>query len=117
MTDHEERRETVSNDAPTTTTALPSRPTMPLPFDRSKLKDEIRQKRSCSPVDFSTMPEECDRLLNLPPISHRKEHEEGGEAEEKKEEIPDENEEIDCGDLFGSKRFFLIDEENLSSSL
>jgi hypothetical protein len=33
------------------------------------------------------MPEECDQLLNLQPIIHKK----------------TEDEEIDCGDLFGSK--------------
>jgi hypothetical protein len=62
---------------------------MPLPFERSTLEERIKKKRSCSPIDLKTMPEECDRLLNLPSICHRT------------DEIRDE--EIDCGDLFGSE--------------
>jgi len=61
---------------------------MPSPFDRSKLKEQIQTKKTCSPVDLSKMPEECDQLLNLQPIIHQK------------------DEEIDCGDLFGSKYCF-----------
>ncbi|UJR35445.1 hypothetical protein I4U23_028201 [Adineta vaga] len=64
------------------------RPKMPSPFDRSKLKDQIKAKRTCSPIDLSKMPEDCDQLLNLQPIIHQK-----------PEQIHDE--EIDCGDLFG----------------
>ena len=66
-----------------------NQPKMPSPFDRSKLKEQIKIKRTCSPIDLSTMPKECDQLLNLRPIVHRQQ-----------KEIP--NEEIDCGDLFGS---------------
>jgi hypothetical protein len=58
---------------------------MPSPFDRSKLKDQIQNKQTCSPLDLAKMPEECDQLLNLQPIIQQK------------------DEEIDCGDLFGSK--------------
>jgi hypothetical protein len=64
---------------------------MPSPFDRSELKEQIKTKRTCSPLDLSKMPDECDQLLNLQPIVHQK----------NEEEVHDE--EIDCGDLFGSK--------------
>jgi hypothetical protein len=57
---------------------------MPSPFDRSKLKEQIQTKRTCSPLDLSKMPQECDQLLNLQPIIDQK------------------DEVIDCGDLFGS---------------
>lgn len=64
---------------------IPNRPKMPSPFDRSNLKDQIKTKQTCSPLDLAKLPTECDQLLNLQPIIHQK------------------DEEIDCGDLFGSK--------------
>jgi hypothetical protein len=68
---------------------------MPSPFDRSNLKDHIKTKQNCSPLDLAKLPKECDQLLNLQPIIHKK------------------HEEIDCGDLFGSKylfqRIFVLD--------
>ncbi len=67
---------------------IPNRPKMPSPYDRSELQDQIRKKQRCSPLDLAKMPEECDQLLNLQPILRQKE------------------EEIDCGDLFGSEYFF-----------
>lgn len=74
------------------------RPKMPSPLDRSNLKEQIKKKQQCSPLDLAKMPEECDQLLNLPPIVQQKQ---------------EEQEEIDCGDLFGSKfqispNFFII---------
>jgi len=65
---------------------------MPSPFDQLKLKEQIQIKQKCSPLDLLKMPEECDQLLNLQPIIHKK-----------IEEIDHRDEEIDCGDLFGSK--------------
>ena len=70
---------------------IPNRPKMPSPFDRTRLKELIKMKRTCSPIDLSIMPQECDQLLNLPPIVRQKEDDDNDE------------EEIDCGDLFGSK--------------
>jgi hypothetical protein len=67
---------------------IPNRPKMPSPFDRSNLKDQIKTKQTCSPLDLAKLPTECDQLLNLQPIIHQK------------------DEEIDCGDLFGSKYCF-----------
>lgn len=63
---------------------ISDRPKMPSPLDRSNLRDQIKNKQKCSPLDLAKMPEECDQLLNLPPIVQSK------------------PEEIDCGDLFGS---------------
>jgi hypothetical protein len=63
---------------------IPNRPKMPSPFDRSNLKDQIKTKQTCSPLDLKKLPNECDQLLNLQSIIHQK------------------DEEIDCGDLFGS---------------
>lgn len=77
------------------TTTVTSRPTMPLPFERTNLKETIRRKRSCSPVDLSNLPSECDRLLNLPAI-------EQPDKEKHREE------EIDCGDLFGSEKISFL---------
>ena len=83
--------ETIAKDeAVPTETVIPSRPTIPSPFDRSTLKEQIRTKRACSPVDLTRLPGECDRLLNLPPIIRRQEE--------------TQDEEIDCHDLFGSKK-------------
>ncbi|CAF4535125.1 unnamed protein product [Rotaria sp. Silwood1] len=82
--------ESITKHEPTTVeTNIPNRPKMPSPFDRSKLEDQIKTKRSCSPLDLAKMPEECDQLLNLQPIIYQQQ-----------EEILDE--EIDCGDLFGT---------------
>lgn len=72
------------------------RPKMPSPFDRSKLKEQIQAKRTCSPVDLSKIPEECDQLLNLQPIIQQK-------PVQTHEEEEAQSEEIDCGDLFGSQ--------------
>lgn len=63
---------------------ISDRPKMPSPLDRSNLRDQIKNKQKCSPLDLAKMPEQCDELLNLPPIVQQK------------------LEEIDCGDLFGS---------------
>ncbi|CAF0833400.1 unnamed protein product [Rotaria sordida] len=88
--------EPITKHEPTTMeTNIPNRPKMPSPFDRSKLKEQIKTKRTCSPLDLSKMPEECDQLLNLQPIIHQQQ-----------EEILDE--EIDCGDLFGTGSTFDI---------
>jgi hypothetical protein len=82
--------EPIMNNEPIPVEAtIPEKPKMPSPYDRSKLKEQIKNKQTCSPLDLSKLPEECDQLLNLQPIIHRK------------EEIHDD--EIDCGDLFGSK--------------
>jgi len=67
---------------------MANRSKIPSPFDRSKLKEQIQCKQTCSPLDLLKMPKECDQLLNLQPIIHQKDEEE-----------------IDCGDLFGSKYF------------
>ncbi|CAF0993465.1 unnamed protein product [Adineta ricciae] len=76
------------------------RPKMPPPFDRSKLKEQIQAKRTCSPVDLSKMPEECDQLLNLQPIIQQK------LVQTREEEVH--VEEIDCGDLFATGSAFDI---------
>ena len=65
-----------------------NRPKMPSPFDRTRLKEQIKTKRTCSPINLSRISQECDQLLNLPSIIRQKEQN---------------DEEIDCGDLFGSK--------------
>ena len=70
-----------------------NRPTMPSPFDRTTLDEQIRNKRACSPVDLVKLAAECDQLLNLPSV------------EQARDDVHDE--EIDCGDLFGSESFFV----------
>ncbi|CAF4039183.1 unnamed protein product [Adineta steineri] len=79
-------------------TIIPERPKMPSPFDRSKLKEQIKTKVICSPLDLSKLPHECDQLLNLQPIVHKK------------------DEEIDCGDLFGTGSTFDITCPKLEST-
>ena len=66
-----------------------NRPTIPSPFDRTTLYEQIKIKRACSPVDLVKLAGECDQLLNLPSI------------EQARDDVHDE--EIDCGDLFGSE--------------
>lgn len=66
---------------------------MPSPPDRSNLKEKIQNKRTCSPLDLSTLPQECDQLLNLQSIIQQK---------QQQTEQQTQDEEIDCGDLFGS---------------
>ncbi|CAF3423120.1 unnamed protein product [Rotaria socialis] len=73
-------------------TSISDRPKMPSPYDRSKLKEQIQNKRACSPLDLAKMPQECDQLLNLQPIIQQ-------QKQPPREETYDE--EIDCGDLFG----------------
>ncbi|CAF1543067.1 unnamed protein product [Rotaria magnacalcarata] len=73
-------------------TSISGRPKMPSPYDRSKLKEQIKNKRACSPLDLVKMPQECDQLLNLQPVIRQ-------QNQSPREEIYDE--EIDCGDLFG----------------
>ena len=70
-----------------------NRPTMPSPFDRATLHEQIKIKRACSPVDLVKLAGECDQLLNLPSI------------EQARNDVHDE--EIDCGDLFGSESLFV----------
>ncbi|CAF2860199.1 unnamed protein product [Rotaria sp. Silwood2] len=69
---------------------IPNKPKIPSPFDRSKLKEQIENKQTCSQLDLLKMPEECDQLLNLQTIIHQK------------------DEEIHCGDLFGTDSTFDI---------
>ncbi|CAF3330610.1 unnamed protein product [Rotaria sp. Silwood2] len=65
---------------------IPNKPKIPSPFDRSKLKEQIKNKQTCSQLDLLKMPKECDQLLNLQTIIHQK------------------DEEIHCGDLFGTSQ-------------
>lgn len=79
------------------------RPKMPSPLDRANLKEQIKKKQQCSPLDLAKMPEECDQLLNLPAIVQQK--------------LQQQEEEIDCGDLFGSKFEFLQTSPRYSTCL
>lgn len=80
--------------------SIPNRPKIPSPFSREKLKEQIQMKQTCSPLDLANMPQECDQLLNLQPIVQQP---------RKQEEVKEvEEEEIDCGDLFGTGSVFDI---------